>query len=408
MKSWKANYTALLIAETLAILGFSLSLPVVPLFLEDDIGITDPVRLKGWVGLIQSSSAVMMAIFAPIWGRLADTYSRRAMLLRAMFGGAVVVALMAFVNSPWQLLVLKTLQGCLTGTVAAAIVLVAGITPVAQIAFALGLLHTGVAVGNSLGPLVGGLLSDALSYRAAFLGTGIVLALAGVIILKWVDKDVRPKSEREQKKITLIPDIKPIVSSPLLITMMLVTFGVQAANAAIYPMLPIFLKNLLLETSGETAFIASTTGIVIGIGAAFTALAAALVGKFSTRIGYWTTLIFCLSAGAILTIPQAFVTSVMQLTILRSISSFFIGGTIPVVSAIIAISSNKDQQGTIYGFNSSMTFVGAALGPMIGSAVAMLSYRAFFLASAGILALSAFGTARRRQKSKKPTCLPQD
>ena len=398
MKPWKANYTALLIAETLAIMGFSLSIPVIPLFLAEDIGVTDPVRLKAWVGMIQSSSAVTMAIFAPIWGRLADTYSRRAMLLRAMFGGAVVISLMAFVNSPLQLLVLKTIQGCLTGTVAAAIVMVAGIAPVAQMAFALGLLHTGVAVGNSLGPLVGGVLSDAFGYRIAFFSTGIVLALAGAIILKWVDKDVRPKAEGEPKKISIVPDIKPIIASPLLITLMLVTFGVQAANAAIFPMLPIFLKNMLFEVSGESAFIASTTGVVIGVGAAFTALAAVLVGKVSTRIGYWTTLVFCLSAGAVLTVPQAFVTSVLELTILRSLSSFFIGGTIPVISAIIAVSSDKDQQGTIYGFNSSMTFAGAALGPMIGSAVAILNYRAFFLAAAVILALSAIETARQRSK----------
>ena len=398
MKSWKANYTALLIAETLAILGFSLSIPVLPLFLEEDIGITDPVRLKAWVGVIQSSGALTTAIFAPIWGRLADTYSRRAMLLRAMFGGAVVISLIAFVTSPWQLLVLKTIQGCLTGTVAAAIVMVASIAPVAQMAFALGLLHTGVAVGNSLGPLVGGLLSDAFGYRVAFFSTGIVLALAGIIIFKWVDKDSRSKVEGEPKKISLIPDIKPIVASPILITLMLVTLGVQAANAAIFPMLPIFLKNLVLEASGDSAYIASTTGVVIGVGAAFTAVAAVLVGKVSTRLGYWATLIFCLFAGAILTIPQAFVTSVLQLSILRAMASFFVGGTIPVVSAIIAISSDKNNHGTIYGFNSSMTFAGAALGPIIGSAVAMLNYRAFFLVAAAILALSAIETTRRRRK----------
>jgi DHA1 family multidrug resistance protein-like MFS transporter len=126
MKSWKTSFTALLIAETLAMIGFGLSLPVIPLFLEEEIGITDPVKLKVWVGLIQSSAAVTLAIFAPIWGRLADVYSRRAMLLRAMFGGTLVFSLMAFVNSPWQLLVLRSLQGCLTGTVAAATVLEIG------------------------------------------------------------------------------------------------------------------------------------------------------------------------------------------------------------------------------------------------------------------------------------------
>ena len=52
MRSYRASYIALLIAETLAIMGFGLSFPVIPLFLEEDIGISDPVKLKVWVGLI--------------------------------------------------------------------------------------------------------------------------------------------------------------------------------------------------------------------------------------------------------------------------------------------------------------------------------------------------------------------
>lgn len=80
MKAWKLNYAAVLAAETLAILGFALSMPVIPLFLVDEIGIIDPLRLKIWTGVIQSCTSVALAVFAPFWGRLADIYSRRAML----------------------------------------------------------------------------------------------------------------------------------------------------------------------------------------------------------------------------------------------------------------------------------------------------------------------------------------
>jgi hypothetical protein len=66
MKSWKTNFTALLVAETLAIMGFALSMPIVPLFLADDIDIKDTQQLKLWVGMIQSSAAIMLAVFAPI------------------------------------------------------------------------------------------------------------------------------------------------------------------------------------------------------------------------------------------------------------------------------------------------------------------------------------------------------
>ena len=399
MKSYRTNYTALLIAQTMAILGFGLTVPVLPLFLEDDIGVTDPVKLKMWVGLISSSVSVTMAVFAPIWGHLADIYSRKAMLLRAMFGGAIVIFFMAFVNSPWQLLILKAIQGCLTGTVAATTVLVAGITPAAQVAVALGLLQTMIAVGNSLGPLIGGVVSDFFGYRAAFYVNAMALALGGFIILKWVNSDLKPPRDKHAGKLSLIPDIKPIASSPVLITVMLVTLGLHAANNAAAPMLPLYIKSLIINLSEAPAYIASSSGIVLGIGAAFTAIAAVLVGKLSPSLGYWRTLFFCLGAGAALTIPQAFVTNVVQLTIFRAASSFFLGGAIPVMNAIIAVSSDKRHQGTIFGFSSSVACIGGAFGPLVGSAAAMLSYRAVFLTTALIMGLCAVEIQRRRKKS---------
>ncbi|MCL2832890.1 MAG: MFS transporter [Treponema sp.] len=398
MKSWKANFTALLIAQTLAMVGFGLSTPVIPLFLEEDLGLTDPVRLKIWVGLIQASASVMLAIFAPIWGHMADMFSRRAMLLRAMFGGALIISLMTFVNAPWQLLALKGIQGCLTGTVAAATVMTAGFTPAAEVAFALGLLQTGIATGNSLGPLIGGVLSDFLGHRAAFFGTGVTLALAGLIVLKWVENDRQPKIEKQDKKFRLFPDIKPIVNNPLLLSLMFVTFGVQAANGTAGPMLPLFLKSLVADTAEQQMYIGSSTGLVLGVGAATSALAAVIMGKNALRFGYWRSLIFCLTACAISTIPQAFVTNMYQLMTLRAVSSFFLGGTSPVISAIIATSADKKSQGTAFGFNSSISSAGAALGPMIGSAAAMLSYRAVFTVSAVILLMATLTIISRQRK----------
>jgi DHA1 family multidrug resistance protein-like MFS transporter len=401
MKSWKSNYLAILIAETMAIAGFALSLPVIPLFLEEDIGIQEPQRLKIWVGAIQSLSAITLAIFAPIWGHLADVYSRRMMLLRAMFGGAIIVSLMGFVQSPWQLLILRSVQGCFTGTIAAATVLTAGIAPGARVALALGLLQTGVAIGNSIGPLIGGVISDFLGHRVAFVSTGIVLALAGLMVLKGVEDDARPFHPAKGAKFRFLPDMGPILGSPVLITLMVATFTVQAANTIIAPMLPLFLKTLAIQEVAEgPRYIGSATGLVLGIGAASTALAAVLVGNYSPRFGYWKTLIACLSLGAVCTIPQTFVSNMVQLTIFRAIASFFIGGTSPVLNAIIAVNTEKEHQGSVFGFNSSVSSAGGALGPLIGSAVAMLNYRAVFLATAGILGLASYGTFRQRQKTK--------
>ncbi|MBE3064743.1 MAG: MFS transporter, partial [Spirochaetes bacterium] len=115
MESWKRSFFAVLAAEFLASAGFNTSIPILPFYLQD-LGITDPTALKLWVGACYTIVAVALAVFAPIWGRLADSYGKRTMLLRAMLGGTVVLALMGVVSSPWQLFVLRGLQGALTGT----------------------------------------------------------------------------------------------------------------------------------------------------------------------------------------------------------------------------------------------------------------------------------------------------
>src|SRR5574344_717539 len=102
MKSWKSNLAAILIAETLAIAAFSTSMPIIPLYLQDS-GLTDPDQLKFWTGIIQTLSSLMVAVFAPIWGSLSDSYGRRIMLLRAMVGGVILVFLMPFTTAPWQM-----------------------------------------------------------------------------------------------------------------------------------------------------------------------------------------------------------------------------------------------------------------------------------------------------------------
>jgi DHA1 family multidrug resistance protein-like MFS transporter len=141
--------------------------------------------------------------------------------------------------------------------------------------------------------------------------------------------------------------------------------------------------------------------MVLGIGAGAAAVSAVLVGKYSSRFGYWKTLVLCLTAGAILTIPQTFVANVTQLTVFRALSSFCLGGAIPVLNAILAVSADREHQGSVYGFNASVSSAGGALGPMIGSMVAMINYRMVFLATAILLGLSAYGTIKRSKRLKQ-------
>ncbi|MCD6034014.1 MAG: major facilitator superfamily 1, partial [Thermomicrobiales bacterium] len=151
--------------QLLALIGFSSRVPFLPFYLGD-LGVGDVSGQALWSGAINAAGAAAMAVTAPIWGFLADRYGRKPMLLRGLFGGAGIVMLMGFANSPWQLLGLRVLEGMLTGTVAAATALIATSAPKRRLGYALGMVQTAVFAGAAAGPLFGGYAYDSIGPRS--------------------------------------------------------------------------------------------------------------------------------------------------------------------------------------------------------------------------------------------------
>jgi DHA1 family multidrug resistance protein-like MFS transporter len=395
--SWKVSFACVLSAEVLATMAFSLSFPMMPLYIEDELAIHDPQKVKLWVGLIQSAAAVTMAVFAPIWGHLADVYSPRLMMMRAFFGGAVVISFMGIATAPWQVMALRALQGCVTGTIAAATVTTAAVTPKKQVAFALGLLTTGVAVGNSIGPLIGGIVGDLFGHRIAFFSTGILLACAGLVTLLGVqDPPHWSRKEGGKERTSLFADLKLVFQSSSLLTLLFVAFSVQAANTIAEPMMPLWVQHLCILNNQAVDFVGTATGVILGLGAGSIAVASTVAGKTADRVGYWRALLIALAFGAVFRVPQALVTTVYSLGVWRVLASFFIGAAQPVIMAIIANSVEKGRQGAVYGLFQSVVSTGGAIGPVIGSAVAMLALNAVFIATAIVLGVSAVLVTIRR------------
>ena len=125
---WRRNMWAVWLGELFAIAGFNAAMPFLPYYVQE-LGVTAPGQVEIWTGLLSSGAAWTMAVMSPIWGALGDRFGRKLMLTRALFGGAVLIAAMAMASSVQHLLVLRTLQGAVTGTVAAAYTLVAASTP---------------------------------------------------------------------------------------------------------------------------------------------------------------------------------------------------------------------------------------------------------------------------------------
>ena len=162
MEPWKKNLGVLWIGQFLVMGGMTMIMPFMSLYLQSPrIGITDPHEIATWSGVIFAGNFVTAFLFQPLWGKLSDKYGRKMMLLRSGFGMAIVMVLMGFATSPWHLLVLRMVNGTISGFNPAAVSLVSATTPKEKMGFAMGTLQSGGIAGTILGPFLGGLLADA-------------------------------------------------------------------------------------------------------------------------------------------------------------------------------------------------------------------------------------------------------
>lgn len=386
MEIWKRNLYVIWAAELVAIAGFGVMGSFLPLFVTD-LGITDSDAATWWSGAVFAAHAVTMTVFAPIWGSLADRYGRKIMVERAMFGGAVVLAAMGFVQNVQQLILLRAIQGMLTGTVTAATTLVASSAPRERSGYALGLLQTAVWGGASIGPLLGGLIADTWGYRATFWVTGGLLFVAGLTVWRFVEEEFTPPSPGEASAAGgFWHGLQVVIRDRGLLSLFSVRFLVRTATRLMAPILPLFVQAL----APATTRIASLTGLVSATSAGTSAVGAVTLGRASDRIGYRRVLLVCTLAVAVIFVPQFFVTNPWQLIALQGLMGFVMSGVLASISALMANLAPEGRQGVVYGVDASVVSMANAAGPMLGSTIAVwFGLRAPFLLAAAAFFVAA-------------------
>lgn len=397
--SWKRTLWAVWFAEFTSVIGFAIVIPILPLYIPE-LGVTDPQAVTFWSGMIYSAQAVTMAVMAPVWGTLADRYGRKLMVERAMFGGAVVIGLMGFARSVGQLVVLRAVQGMLTGTVTAATTLVASVAPRERSGYALGTLQMGIWSGVSVGPLIGGLIADTVGFRAAFWTTSGLLLLGGILVALLVREDFEPPPDSSDSGLgALRKGLRQVISSRPLLSVFSIRLMMRMASRLVTPILPLFVQDLPLIAGASVLSIlirggGTRAGLVQSAGALTGALGAVMLGRISDRIGQRRILLLSALASALLYLPQFFVTQLLPLLLLQAGAGFAMGGSLAALSATMAALAPEGRQGAVYGLDATIVSVANAFAPLLGTAVAVSGgLRASFLGAAALFVVAGLVTA---------------
>jgi DHA1 family multidrug resistance protein-like MFS transporter len=399
---WRRNLWAIVAAEALTFLAFQSSAVLIPYYVQQ-MGLTDLNQLATWTGTYQSVGPVAMALATPIWGIIGDRYGRKPMLVRATVALAIVLGGMAFARTPGQLMALRVLQGCMTGTATAATALLATSTPKLHLAYALGLLQTALYAGSSLGPMVGGFVGDTWSYRAAFgVASGLVVVSLLLILLLVRGGEVirRAASDRPAGRSVRRPLGERLREARPAAVLVMVTMAISMTYGLTAPVLPLYVQQLAPQSDR----LASLTGTIIGAGALTAAVAALVIGKVSGRLGHHRMLTLCAAGTGLCYLPQALATSPLLLGVFTAIQGFFRGAIGPNVTVGLVERTAPEKVGATLGINSSASSVGAAVGPMLGAWLMNTASApaAFWAAGAAFVLITLVLLSQRRGAVARP------
>lgn len=394
MEAWKRSLYILCIGQFLAMASVSCVTPFLPLYLQE-LGVQGQAEVMLWSGAIYGANLLSAFVLGPFWGRLADRYGRKPMLLRSGFGMALTITLMSVVSGPLELFLLRLVNGMLSGFSPAAVALIAKNAPKERSGYALGVLHSSSVGGTICGPLLGGALADQFGFAPVFLYIGIGIFAASLVVLFGVHEQ-REETTSQMQTTGLRGDFEEIMSRRAMPTLLVSAFLQRAAMVGTLPFIPLYVQ-MLAPGSDNIALLAGFTAAAMGVA---NMLSAPQLGRLGDHYGQRRVLNGALFGAVVLMVPQAFAQQLWQLIALRFFSGACLGGLGPSLNVLVRRYAPSGMESRSFSYLNCAQMAGGLLGSIgLGWMAAAFGLRYIFVGSAVLLAANFvwMWTAERRE-----------
>lgn len=368
--NWKQNLRVAWLGNFFTGASFSLVMPFMALYVEQ-LGAPQN-KVEWYAGLAVSLSALTSALIAPVWGRLADRYGRKPMMVRASLVMTFTMGGLAFVPNVFWLLVLRILNGLFSGYVPNSTALIASQAPKNRSGYALGTLATGVIGGSLVGPLLGGVLAEILGIRQVFLLVGFILLICNLMTIFLVKEDFQPVTKAE---VLSTRDLfSSITDKQILIGLFVTSMIIQVSAQSIAPILTLYIRHL-----GQTENLMFVSGLIVSALGFSSMLSSSTLGKIGDRIGNHRLLLIALFYSFSMYVLCALAQNSLQLGIVRFLYGFGTGALMPSINSLLTKITPREGISRIFSYNQMFMNIGQVIGPFIGSAIATdLGYRSVF------------------------------
>ena len=384
METWKRTVYISLVCVFCTAFGVSQLAPILPLYFHD-LGVQTPEAMSLWSGLATGATYIIVCLAAPFWGRVADKKGRKITLIRSSFGMALCNVLIAFQTTPEGVVLIRLVQGLVSGFYSASITLIASESPIERTGWALGLLASANLAGSLIGPLLGGYIADTVGIRNDFIIVGSIMGLAGVLATIFIHENYVPQPNPEKLSIRKLKEQIPEFNS--IVALCVASFIYAICIMSLQPVISVYIKGIVPSDTENLAFIAGAVFSAMGIAQL---MSSSPLGKLVDKIGPRKVLVVSLIYVGILNIPQAYVSDVYQLAIIRFLQGFGLGGMLPALNTYLSSKTPREFTGQVFSYNQSCLFFGYFLGSVGGaSLMAWLGFTTLFWVSGGLFIISA-------------------
>ncbi len=360
---WQAYLRYIISAQFLTSFGFGLVGPFMPLFIRELGGYSEREAAL-WAGILAGLNGVVMFLVSPMWGALSDWFGHKRNVLRASFATALIMSLTGVLQNIWQLIFSRIVMGGVSGVFPAMMGLSGSIVPKQRVVFAVGMLQGISSLGMMIGPLVGGMIVDWAGYRTAFLLSGVLIGLGGLLILTLVQEDFhKPKAESHSLK-SLGGEIRGLTKTPGVTRALTLVSLAQMAPNLVAPVFGLLVADIAAQST------AAAVGMVFTVMGIATTAAAFSTGALSNRTGItWLFVIGGLTGAA-----GSFAMTVAHTIPFALGMSVFLGLAVGVLSTsasgLVGAMAPTGRQGSAFGLVQSANAIGFGLGPFIGGVLA--------------------------------------
>ncbi len=365
----------ILITVTLHFTRYGIIFPFIPL-LAEKMG-AGPLTIGFIVGAFS-----LIAVFLSIpLGGLVDRFGVKRLLVFGVICNIANAVILLHTDTVSKVIIAQLIAG-----IAFLLHVVASQTFISRLPDAsrrekgFGWLSFGAAAGQSVGPILGGILVDRFDYQVAF---WVVLALssAGLVLLGLKDTGESIPTRSSYKPVQDSRQAGALAMEPKVLMILFFTFAIIFAANLQASFLPV-----LLRAEGLTEF---TVGILISIFAVMSTSIRLIFGRLldifdRKKILAISMLAIILAVGLI---PS--MVSVAGFAILISIFGLGFGMTQPLSMIMIADLTNPNQSGLAMGLRFSAIMLAGLLSPIfLGFIVETFGLSPAFYVAASVVALA--------------------